>query len=72
MVDRRGQQVQRHLVRRQASLRSEPRQFRFEFGRSLQVYETRVRRLDSGVNRRLLPYSVARLHRWQRRLISCQ
>src|SRR5258708_18097694 len=61
MVDRAGQQVKRHLVRRASSLRSEPRQLRFEFGRNLQVHETSVGCLDIGVNRRLAPHSLVGL-----------
>ena len=61
MVDRTGQQVERHLVRRAASLRSESRQLRFEFGRDLQVHETSVGCLDIAVNRRLAPHSLVGL-----------
>ena len=53
VIHRAGQQVERHLVRRAASLRGEPRQLRLEFGRNLQVHEISVGCLDIGVNRRL-------------------
>jgi hypothetical protein len=39
VVQRAGQQVERHLVGRAASLRGQARQLRFEFGRNLQVHD---------------------------------
>lgn len=50
VVHRAGQQIERHLVGRTASLRGNARQLRFEFGRNLQVHRGSVGAVPKLVN----------------------